>query len=109
MAAVQSIVIFAAGAFIGLLSFSKILNRLLTTYESLTMSLLCGFMVGSLRKIWPFSRDMTPNISEFKLKQFANVAPDFTDSSVWMSIILCAIAAGFVFALERISSGRKEL
>ena len=93
---------------IGLLSFSKILNRLLTTYQSLTMSLLCGFMVGSLRKIWPFARDLNPNVTEFKRKAFANVIPDFTDSSVWLSIVFCGLAAGFVFALNHFSNGRER-
>ncbi len=45
---------FAAGAGIGLLGFSKILRRLLAHFETLTFAVLCGFMVGSLRKIWPF-------------------------------------------------------
>ena len=103
----QAIVVFVAGAAIGLLSFSKILNWLLDTYKALIMSLLCGFMIGSLRKIWPFKHDLTPSIDKFKFKNFENIAPDFSESSVWLSILLAVAAAVVVLALERLSSGRQ--
>ena len=56
--------------------FSKLLRWLLARHTSPTMALLGGFMVGSLRKIWPFKQDLTPGVHELKLKQFANVLPD---------------------------------
>ena len=46
--------VFAAGCAIGLIAFSKVLKWLLQTYPSLTMAVLCGLMIGSLRRVWPF-------------------------------------------------------
>ena len=44
----------AAGCVVGLLSFSRVLSLLLSRYHDLTISLLVGFMLGSLTKIWPW-------------------------------------------------------
>ena len=41
-----SVVVFAAGAVIGLLSFSKVLRWLLVRHHAATMAVLCGFMLG---------------------------------------------------------------
>ena len=43
---------FGLGAIIGLLSFSKILDKLLNNYHNLTISFLVGLMLGSLRTPW---------------------------------------------------------
>lgn len=46
--------VFAAGAVIGLLSFSHFLSWLLRRFHDVTVSLLAGFMLGSLNKVWPW-------------------------------------------------------
>ena len=51
---VAVIMIFAAGALIGLLSFSKVLNYLLGHARSMTLSFLTGVMLGALVKVWPW-------------------------------------------------------
>ena len=45
--------LFATGAVAGLVSFSHVLSWLLRRYHDVTISLLMGFMVGSLNKVWP--------------------------------------------------------
>ena len=50
----QTLGIFAVGAVIGLLSFSKILKWLFVHYSSMTLAVLTGFIAGSLNKIWPW-------------------------------------------------------
>ncbi len=55
----KRIVIFAAGALIGLLSFSHVLKWLFKNYENTTLALLTGFIVGSLNKIWPWKETIT--------------------------------------------------
>lgn len=54
------IIVFIAGAFIGILGFSKILNYLLENYESATMAFLIGIMIGTLRL--PFNQ-ITSNLT----------------------------------------------
>lgn len=46
--------VFAAGAAGGLLSFSRALKWLFNKYESLTIAVLSGFLLGSLNKLWPW-------------------------------------------------------
>lgn len=49
------ITVFCLGCLTGILSFSRLLKWLLARYHDLTMALLCGFMLGSLRKLWPLT------------------------------------------------------
>ena len=46
--------ILAAGAVVGLLSFSKVLKWLFAHYKNATLAVLTGFILGSLNKIWPW-------------------------------------------------------
>lgn len=50
----KKIIIFAFGAIVGLLSFSRVLKWLFKHYHNLTLALLTGFIFGSLNKIWPW-------------------------------------------------------
>ena len=53
------IVVFIMGAAIGLLSFSHVLSWLLRRHHLTTVSLLAGFMLGSLNKVWPWKQTLT--------------------------------------------------
>lgn len=44
----------AAGAALGLLTFARLLAWLLRRAHDTTLAVLAGFMLGSLRKVWPF-------------------------------------------------------
>jgi putative membrane protein len=48
------ILVFAVGALIGLLIFSKVLHFLLNHVRSMTLSFLTGVMLGALVKVWPW-------------------------------------------------------
>ncbi|MEM6656360.1 MAG: DUF368 domain-containing protein [Planctomycetota bacterium] len=53
---IVTLVVFIAGCATGLLTFSRLLKLLLARMWTPTMAALCGFMIGSLYKIWPFQR-----------------------------------------------------
>lgn len=55
---ILSLVIVAIGAAIGLITFAQILGRLFERYHDMTVALLTGLMIGSLRKIWPWKKDV---------------------------------------------------
>ncbi|TDU42644.1 putative membrane protein [Gelidibacter sediminis] len=55
----KRIAIFALGAVIGLLSFSRILKWLFNNYKNTTLAVLTGFIFGSLNKIWPWKETLT--------------------------------------------------
>lgn len=46
--------LFAAGALVGIISFSNLLTWLLKKYHDITIGVLAGFMIGSLNKLWPW-------------------------------------------------------
>lgn len=48
------IALFMVGCVVGLLSFSRLLKYLFSHYKEITISLLTGFLLGSLLKIWPW-------------------------------------------------------
>lgn len=50
----KTIAVVGLGAIVGLLSFSKILKWLFANYKNVTLSVLTGFIIGSLNKIWPW-------------------------------------------------------
>lgn len=53
------ILTFVFGCVAGLLSFARLLKFLLANYHNLFVSLLTGFMVGSLNKVWPWKETIT--------------------------------------------------
>lgn len=48
------ILVFLAGAAIGILAFSNFLSWLLHHFHAATIAILAGFMLGSLNKVWPW-------------------------------------------------------
>lgn len=98
---------FAVGAGVGLLGFSKFLRWLLSRYEARTMAVLCGFMLGSLRKIWPYKTVLNPNATEFKDRIFKNIAPDFGNVNDGLSLVIIVVAGGLVILLEFLSQRRQ--
>jgi putative membrane protein len=46
--------LIVVGAVLGLVTVAQLISRLFKNYHDLTVALLTGFMVGSLRKIWPW-------------------------------------------------------
>ncbi len=48
------LLVFIAGALIGIIAFSNLLSWLIKNYHNLTIATLTGFMIGSLNKVWPW-------------------------------------------------------
>jgi putative membrane protein len=99
---VLSLAVFGVGCAVGLLAFSKFLRWLLARYHRQTMALLCGFMIGSLRRIWPFKAE-SPGAAEaadLKHQQLTNVWPEAFDAQVTLALGLAVAAVLFVLALD---------
>jgi len=102
---VTMLLVFAAGCAVGLIAFSKFLRWLLQHHPSTTMAALCGFMIGSLRRIWPFQLELAaaPG-TPFHAKQFQNVWPTDFDHGVVLPLALLLIALVFVLTLDRLAA-----
>ena len=51
---IDVLIVFAMGCIVGLLLFSRFLSYLFKNYKDYVLSLLSGFLFGSLFKVWPF-------------------------------------------------------
>ncbi|WP_111708086.1 DUF368 domain-containing protein [Lutibacter citreus] len=104
----QLLGILAAGAIVGLLTFSKILKWLFTHYKDLTLALLTGFILGSLNKIWPWKETLTWRTNSHGVKVPFNeqsISPlSFEgDSQILMAIILALIGFAIIIILEKVA------
>lgn len=99
------ILVFSAGACAGIVLFSRLLHYLLNKYEAATISVLTGFMVGALRKVWPWKEvleSVTIRGKEHVLRE-QNVMPGFTDSEFFVALTLALVGVAAVLLLDRIS------
>jgi len=51
---IDILIVFAIGCIFGLLLFSRLLSYLFGNYKNNVLSILSGFLFGSLLKVWPF-------------------------------------------------------
>ena len=104
-----TVAVFSVGCAVGLITFSKFLRRLLVRHEPQTMAVLCGFMLGSLRKIWPFKIEANPHVDvSLRHREFENTLPDVLDGRVLLIVGIALAAAAVVFALDRITRGHEH-
>lgn len=57
------LIVFGLGIITGLLSFANLLSWLFRKYHDLTISVLAGFIIGSLNKIWPWKETITSTVT----------------------------------------------
>ena len=107
------LMIFASGCLVGLLSFSRLLNWLLTRWRDLTLAFLAGLMVGSLNKVWPWKQTVTwmtnshgqlkPLLQDNLLpSQFAQLSGG--DAQLLLAICLAISGAVLVLGLEALAA-----
>lgn len=93
------------GAVIGLLAFAKLLRWIFREFHNVAVSLLTGFVAGSLVVIWPW-KDAVLEVFRVGGKEKEKVTgynwylPDMTDGSTWAIIGLIVLGAVIVFGIE---------
>jgi putative membrane protein len=99
------ITIFCLGCLIGLLSFSRLLNYLLTNFHQVTMAFLTGLMVGSMPKIWPWKQILETKIVRGKAHVIwgANILPEAINAEVLLAVVLAISGFIAVLIIERLA------
>ena len=95
---ILSVAVFFGGCVVGVIGFTKILKILLSKFEQMTLAVLCGFMAGSLRSLWPFQEKnvLQPATETTKeIAHYINVPP----ADVQMALVAFSIALGAMIAL----------
>jgi len=103
------IIVFCLGCLIGLLSFSRLLNYLLTNFRQPTMAFLTGLMIGSMPKIWPWKEILETKIIRGKplVISSENILPQTLSTEVLTALILAGIGFIAVLIIERLARGKK--
>jgi len=104
---ITRLVAFVAGCAVGLIAFSKVLQALLTHARATTMAVLCGFMIGSLRRVWPFQKVLNPEVTDFKHRQYKSVLPEVWDWQVTYCLLLAIVALVVVIVVQRLTTQDK--
>lgn len=92
---------FIIGAGLGLITFSKLLNLLLKNYHRSIIIILIGFMIGSLKKIWPWKEVVNSIMIRGKnyVIEESNILPTLSiDTLIVFLFMLLGLV--FVFAIE---------
>ena len=101
--------VFALGCIIGLKSFSKVLHWMFAHHKNTTLTLLVGFMVGSLNKVWPWKQ-----VLETRINSHGEVVPYIDksilpqnfegDPKITISILLAILRFVLIFGMEKLAS-----
>lgn len=97
---------FALGAGIGLLSFSRVLSRILKNHRSTAIAMLTGFLLGSLHVLWPWKRQIEMLYTHSDGREewlLGNIFPNFEPLSIIVIIAFIGVGAIVVTALDRFS------
>ena len=113
----MTLLFIAIGAVIGLVTFAQILSYLFKNYNDLTVAVLIGLMIGSLRKIWPWKDDLDwvrDGAGEILMRdghpivtKQANYLPSMAvegSQEIMFAIGLAVIGFVLIIVLERLSS-----
>lgn len=110
------IIVFALGCIAGAMTFSRVITWTLTKYRKITLSVLAGFLLGSLNKIWPWripslwmtedGRIMSgtvPDEQKIKILQEINLMPMSypSDPQIFITATTMLLGLLLVFWLER--------
>lgn len=104
------LVVFAIGAVVGIVSFSHVLSWLLAKWHDATVTMLMGFMIGSLNKVWPWKQTLETYLDSHGVEQplvQANVSPmQFEvlggESYLVLAIVSCVAGFALIYVIEMI-------
>jgi putative membrane protein len=104
----KKIALFALGAIVGLLAFSKVLKWLFKKYHNFTLALLTGFIIGSLNKIWPWKEVLSWRTNSKGIEvplQEQSISPfSFEgDNQLVLAIVLMVVGFLTILILEKFS------
>lgn len=87
---VAVLIVFLAGAAVGIVCFSHFLSWLLKHFYTIAICVLSGFMIGSLVKIWPWQDIQASGVS----------FPTLPGEHIGLAILFAAIGISIVFIIE---------
>ncbi|MBP6705610.1 MAG: DUF368 domain-containing protein [Vicinamibacteria bacterium] len=103
---------FVLGIALGIMAFSRVLTWLLHHYRQVTITLLVGFMIGSLWKIWPFrvvlESMVNPKGEVVPIREAVNW-PGIGGDQFWLALGLCVLGFAIITVLDNLQSRANPL
>ncbi len=106
------------GAIIGLIAFSHLLSWIFRKFKDLTISILTGFILGSLGMLWPwkeniYQKDVLGNIllknnGEPIVQGYERVFPESLNLEVIFAAGLMILGILSIVLIEKLATGKKE-
>ena len=98
------IAVLGVGAVVGLISLAQLLGWLFKRFRDATLALLAGFMLGSLRKIWPWKLG---GLEDTDIVQ--NVLPQVfvgrhLNTELFASVFLMVLGIGLIILIDRLTA-----
>ena len=104
--------IFAAGAVLGLMLFSRLLSWLLAHYKDVMFSLLTGFMLGALLKVWPWKETISVRLNskgvEVPFEEMVRLPSWANNDQIIAALVAVIVGSGCVLLLEKVSNRIKN-
>ncbi len=95
------------GMAVGITVFARVLSWLLKRYHQATVAVLVGFMIGSLRRIWPWKQVVETRIDRHgetvPLVQH-NIMPDVLSGEFLFAFVLCLLGFFIICFLDHLQS-----
>ncbi len=98
------------GAVLGLIALSRVLSWLFKRYHDTAVSLITGFVAGSLVIIWPWksiAESVTIN-GKVKVIAWQREWPDFSQGNTWTAMAILAFGIGLIVLMEKLSGDSRE-
>ncbi len=106
VSALAIVVPFALGCLVGIASFSRFLAWLLAKYHAPVVAGLCGLLLGSLWRIWPYQHTTVELVrGKEKVVAASPFFPEHFSLSVAGLMVLGVVA---VFAIEALANRRSQ-
>ena len=105
------------GAVLGIIAFSYFLSWIFKKYKDQTISLMTGFILGSLAVIWPWKNVVSTYIDKYgatRPLKTINVMPETygtynnTDPHLWQAVLLMILGIITIVVIEYIAAKSKK-
>jgi len=105
--AIKILIPVGIGGVLGMIAFSRFLSWLFKTHHDAAVSLITGFITGSLAIIWPWKEAVIETFQrgdevKEKIVGYTNWSfPNFASGETWLAFLMIAIGAALVLVMER--------
>ncbi len=107
---IVDLLLLGSGALVGIILFANLLSWLLRKRHDLTISVLVGFMIGSLNKIWPWKETLQTIVVDGRVKPLSenNILPSISsaDDQFWMALLMAGVGIALILLIELILANK---